>query len=186
MKTPLTGEILMTGKKILNAAQIEKVIEDTSRAICENGIDLNTLAIVGIQTRGVTLAERIQARIERNSSIRVPLGVLDITFYRDDLSKRGVLPEIKETRIPFDIEKMTILLVDDVIYTGRTIKAALETLMSFGRPQTIRLFVLIDRGNRELPIQPDYCGFKIQTAINDTVRLCLKETDGEEDAVYLL
>ncbi len=175
----------MTGKKILDAAHIDRVIEETSRKICKNSADLNSLAIVGIQTRGVTLAERIRARVERESGIKVPFGVLDITFYRDDLSKRGVLPVIKETRIPFDIEKMTILLVDDVIYTGRTIKAALESLMSFGRPQTIRLFVLIDRGNRELPIQPDYCGFTIKTEVTDTVRLCLKETDGEEDAAYL-
>ncbi len=176
----------MTGKKILNTAQIDKVIEDTARAICQSGIDLNSLAIVGIQTRGVTLAERIRTRVEMYSGVKIPLGVLDITFYRDDLSKRGVLPEIKETRIPFDIEKMTILLVDDVIYTGRTIKAAIESLMSFGRPRTIRLFVLIDRGNRELPIQPDYCGFTIKTKATDTVRLCLEETDGEDDAAYLL
>ncbi len=176
----------MIGKKILDAAQIAKVIEDTSRTICRNSANLNSLAIVGIQTRGVTLAERIRTLVERDSGSKVPLGVLDITFYRDDLSKRGVLPVIKETRIPFDIEKMTILLVDDVIYTGRTIKAAIESLMSFGRPQTIRLFVLIDRGNRELPIQPDYCGFTVKTEVTDTVRLCLKETDGEEDAAYLL
>lgn len=176
----------MTRKKILDAAQITKVIEDTSRSIYRNGVDLNSLAIVGIQTRGVTLAERIRTCIERDSGVKVPFGVLDITFYRDDLSKRGVLPIIKETRIPFDIEKMTILLVDDVIFTGRTIKAALESLMSFGRPQIIRLFVLIDRGNRELPIQPDYCGFTIKTEVTDSVCLCLKETDGEEDAVYLL
>jgi len=176
----------MTGKKILDSGQIEKIIDETSKAVCRDVGNLDSWAIVGIQTRGVTLAERIQTCIERDSHIRLPLGILDITFYRDDLSKRGVLPIIKETRIPFNIEKKTILLVDDVIYTGRTIKAALESLMSFGRPGVIRLFVLIDRGNRELPIQPDYCGFSISTSVSDEVRLCLKETDGEEDAAYIL
>ncbi|MCX7678110.1 MAG: bifunctional pyr operon transcriptional regulator/uracil phosphoribosyltransferase PyrR [Spirochaetes bacterium] len=176
----------MIRKKILDANQIDAILDATAKAIAKDVGNLTHFGIVGVQTRGVTLAERIKRKIEEITTHTIPLGILDITFYRDDLSKRGVLPMIKETRIHFNIEKMTILLVDDVIYTGRTAKAALESLMSFGRPSIIRLFALIDRGNRELPIQPDYCGFAIATKISDTVQLCLREIDGEEDAAYLL
>ena len=129
----------------------------------------NYVAIVGMQTRGVEIARRLKARIESISGRKVNEGIIDITFYRDDLATKGVLPVIKETRIGFDIRNMTILLVDDVIFTGRTTKAALETLTSFGRPKAIRLFVMVDRGNRELPIQPDYCGYRIRTGIKDAV-----------------
>ncbi len=108
---------------------------------------------------------------------------MDITFHRDDLSTRGILPEIKETRIEFDIEGMIILLVDDVIYSGRTSKAAIETLMTFGRPSKIKLFALVDRGNRDLPIQPDYCGYKIETKPGERIKVRLQDTDGEEDKV---
>lgn len=175
----------MKGKKLLGGAEIEKLIEDYSKKIFQDMPDLEQFAIIGIQTRGVTLAERIRMNLENLSGRKIKAGILDITFYRDDLSTRGVLPVIKETKIGFDIEKMTILLVDDVIFTGRTTKAALESLMSFGRPRAIRLFVLIDRGNRELPLQPDYCGFRIDTTVDDAVKVCLRETDDGEDGVYL-
>ena len=176
----------MKGRMILDGAGIDGIIDETSASILGNVRDLDAFAIVGIQTRGVALAERIRAKIESLSGKKVRMGILDITFYRDDLSTRGVLPVIKETKIDFDIENMSILLVDDVIFTGRTTKAALETLMSFGRPRAINLFVLIDRGNRELPIQPDFLGLMVETDVNDTVRVHLKETDEEDEGVYLM
>ncbi|HNR89315.1 MAG TPA: bifunctional pyr operon transcriptional regulator/uracil phosphoribosyltransferase PyrR [Spirochaetota bacterium] len=176
----------MSEQIILTGRDIERIIADTAARVCADiGEDADSFGIVGIQTRGVELADRIRALIERDSGKRIKSGTLDITFYRDDLSTRGVLPVIKETRIEFDITDMTILLVDDVIFSGRTTKAALETLMSFGRPRAIRFFVLIDRGNRELPIQPDYCGYKIETGPTDQVRVLLAQTDGTGDSVVL-
>lgn len=164
---------------------IARIIDELSEKIY-NDISGREYAIIGIQTRGVELANRIKKRIEELSGKKPRSGVLDITFYRDDLATRGYLPAIKETRIEFDITGMDIILVDDVIFTGRTAKAALETLTGFGRPRSIKLFVLIDRGNRELPIQPDYCGFSINTAIEDEIKVRLKDTDGIEDSVLLV
>ncbi|MCX8123517.1 MAG: bifunctional pyr operon transcriptional regulator/uracil phosphoribosyltransferase PyrR [Spirochaetes bacterium] len=170
-------------KILMNAKQINDAIENISNDIIKEFGDVSNIAIVGIQTRGVEIARRIKKYIENYSGKEIKMGTLDITFYRDDLATRGVLPAIKETSITFNITKKNIILVDDVLFTGRTIKAALETLMSFGRPQIIRLAVLVDRGNRELPIQPDYCGIKINTKVSDKVKVRLKETDGIDDTV---
>lgn len=175
----------MEEKVILKSSDIERIIRENSEKILRDIRDPGGLAVVGVQTRGVELARRIRENIEKLSGTSIKSGVLDITFYRDDLSTRGVLPVIKETRIEFNIAQMTILLVDDVIFTGRTTKAALETLTSFGRPRAIKFFVLIDRGNRELPIQPDYCGMKIETGLRDRVNVVLREIDNLEDAVLL-
>jgi len=176
----------MGEKVILKSVDIEKIVEEYSHKIYDDISDKSNFAIVGVQTRGVEIAGRLRDSIARISGAPVKMGVLDITFYRDDLATRGMLPSIKETRIDFDIAKMTIILVDDVIFTGRTTKAALETLTAFGRPGIIRLFTLIDRGNRELPIQPDFCGRKIHTTINDTVKVLLRDTDGVDDSVVLV
>ncbi len=175
----------MSEKIILNKADIESIIEDTSKTLIKNIPDMKEFAIVGIQTRGVEIATRLRKRLEELSGTPIRHGILDITFYRDDIATRGILPVIKETRIDFNITNTTILLVDDVLFTGRTTKAALETLMSFGRPRAIKLFVLIDRGSRELPIQPDYCGYSINTTVKDKVKVRLWETDSEEDKVVL-
>ena len=175
----------MEEREILQASDIDNIIREHSERIRRDIRDISEFAIVGIQTRGVELAKRIKDNIERLSRKAIRSGILDITFYRDDLATRGVLPVIKETRIEFNISKLTILLVDDVIFTGRTVKAALETLTSFGRPRGIKLFVLIDRGNRELPIQPDYCGYSIETRIEDNIKVILKDTDNLEDSVIL-
>lgn len=175
--------MLMGGDVIRNRDDIDRIIRENADRIYGDIRDMDNFAIVGIQTRGVELASRIKSRIESQSGRAVKSGILDITFYRDDLATRGVLPVIKETRIEFDINDMTILLVDDVIFTGRTTKAALETLTAFGRPRAIRLFVLIDRGNRELPIQPDYCGFKVTTAPADTIKVRLSPIDDNGDSV---
>ncbi|TAL39809.1 MAG: bifunctional pyr operon transcriptional regulator/uracil phosphoribosyltransferase PyrR [Spirochaetes bacterium] len=170
---------------ILNKDDIARILDETADKIHAEIPNLDELAIVGIQTRGVELATRLLARLERLSGKKIRSGILDITFYRDDLATRGVLPVIKETKIEFNITKKTILLVDDVLFTGRTTKAALETLTTFGRPQAIRLFVLVDRGNRELPIQPDYFGFRVDTTLEDKVRVRLNIHDNTEDHVSL-
>ena len=181
----MPGVILTMGEKVvLESKKISRIIDDYAEKIYKDRGG-NEFAIIGVQTRGVELANRIQKRIEDISGKEVKSGILDITFYRDDLATRGYLPVIKETRIEFDITGMTIILVDDVVFTGRTVKAALETLMGFGRPMAIKLFVLVDRGNRELPIQPDYCGFSVKTAIDDKIEVRLNETDGVEDSVVL-
>ncbi len=174
----------MGDRIVIESNDISRIIDEYSENIYKD-INGSEFAVVGIQTRGIELAKRIINKIKEVSGNEVRNGILDITFYRDDLATRGYLPAIKETRIEFDITGMTIILVDDVIFTGRTIKAALETLMGFGRPRAIKLFALVDRGNRELPIQPDYCGFKIDTDVEDEIRVRLKETDNVEDSVVL-
>jgi pyrimidine operon attenuation protein / uracil phosphoribosyltransferase len=176
----------MDKKLILNSDDIKQIIEKNSIEIYNNLKIKDKFAIVGIQTRGVELANRIGKKIESLSGREVLKGVLDITFFRDDLATRGYLPAIKETRIEFDINGITIIIVDDVLFTGRTIKAALETLTGFGRPNMIKLFTLVDRKNRELPIQPDYCGYIIDTSTKDEVQVRLREIDNEEDSVYLV
>jgi pyrimidine operon attenuation protein/uracil phosphoribosyltransferase len=175
----------MSDRVLLTGSDIRKIIDDTAAAIVQSQPDLDRLAIVGVQTRGVELANRVRSKIEELSGAEIRHGILDITFYRDDLATRGMLPVIKETRITFNINDITILLVDDVIFTGRTAKAAIDTLISFGRPRAIRLFTLVDRGGRELPIQPDYCGHRIETTVKDKVRVRLMNTDGEEDRVVV-
>lgn len=173
----------MAEKILLSSRDIENIIEKYAKQIYSDIAMSENFVIIGVQTRGVELAQRIKKIIEKLSGRIIPFGILDITFYRDDIGTRKNLPIIKETRIDFDISGMNILLVDDVIFTGRTTKAALETLTSFGRPNRIKLFNLVDRGNRELPIQPDYAGFKISTSSNDDIRVCLRDID-EADSVY--
>lgn len=178
--------MIMTEQILLNSREIEGIIKDSSQMIYNEIGTADNFAVIGLQTRGVELARRLKKTIESLGRQATKSGILDVTFHRDDLSTRGVLPSIKETRIEFDITKYTILLVDDVIFTGRTVKAALETLTTFGRPYRIKLFTLIDRGNRELPIQPDYCGYKIDTSLSDTIKVVLKEIDGVDDSVILV
>jgi pyrimidine operon attenuation protein / uracil phosphoribosyltransferase len=170
---------------LLQSKEIAEIIDRLSGQIYNDLDDNEKFAVVGLQTGGVELARRIRSRIEELSGKPVKSGTLDITFYRDDLATRGVLPSIKETSIAFDISAMTILLVDDVIFTGRTTKAALETLTSFGRPKAIRLFVMVDRGNRELPIQPDYCGYRIKTGIHDAIEVILSSETPAGDCVVI-
>lgn len=176
----------MIKKLILDNKAINGIIEKTAKDIHDTLKSKGEFAIVGIQTRGVELADRLRKKLEILAGKVIKSGILDITFFRDDLATRGYLPAIKETRIEFDINGIIIILVDDVLFTGRTVKAALETIMGFGRPKAIKLFAFVDRGNRELPIQPDYCGYTMETAITDEVQLRLKETDNMEDSVYLI
>jgi pyrimidine operon attenuation protein/uracil phosphoribosyltransferase len=176
----------MIEEKLLGAEEIDAIISYVTRKIIEDVRDLDRFAIVGIQGGGVELASRVRKKIEVFTGKAVRGGTIDITFYRDDLATRGVLPVIKETRINFNISNMTILLVDDVILTGRSTKAALETLMSFGRPAMIKLFCMVDRCRRELPIQPDYCGVKIAAEdVEDKVNLILDPEDSGRDVALL-
>lgn len=175
---------MATRKKILNEARVNEIIDRLSSQVMERCDNLDNMAIVGIHTRGVPIGKAIQKAISSKTGKEVPLGILDITFYRDDLGTRNELPEVKETLIHFDITDMDILLVDDVLFTGRSTKAALETLMSFGRPRTIRLLVLVDRGHRDLPIQPDFYGIQIETSKSDLVQVLVSGPD-EETGVFV-
>lgn len=166
------------------AAISSKLIQlsDDVRAACP---DPARLVLIGIQRRGVELAQRMAALIAAAHTAPVPLGSLDITFYRDDLSMVAQQPIVHSTNIPFSLDGMHVVLVDDVLHTGRTIRAALDALMDFGRPDIVRLLVLVDRGMRELPIQPDLTGWKLSTKAGQMVRVRVKELDGE-DVVELL
>jgi len=173
----------MTKQVLLDAKEINKIINRLAKKIAQEVDDFDKFAIVGIQTRGVELARRIKAKIEESIKKSILSGTLDVSFFRDDLATRGTLPVMKETDITFDISGLNILLVDDVIFTGRTIKAALETLMTFGRPARISLLSFVDRGNRQLPFQPDYCGYKVKTRVEDDVKVLLNGVDKEPDSV---
>jgi len=170
---------------ILTKEEIDRAITRISHEILEKNKGSRDLAIVGIRTRGYVLAERVVQSINRIDGAKVPVGGLDITLYRDDLSVISEQPVIHKTEIDFDIESKNIILVDDVLYTGRTIRCALDALIDFGRPRSIQLAVLIDRGHRELPIRADYVGKNLPTSQKELVQVKLEETDGEEDSVFI-
>ncbi len=160
----------MSGRRIMTADEIRRAAIRLSHEIVEKQAGTDGLMLIGIQRRGVPLARRIAAAIADNESVEVPVGALDITFYRDDLSLIAQQPVVKGTELPSGIDGRTIVLVDDVLYTGRTIRAAMDALVDFGRPQAIQLVVLVDRGHRELPIRPDYVGKNLPTSAHEEVR----------------
>lgn len=151
--------------------------------ILEKNKGTKDLCLVGIRTRGVILAEKLNSSIGQIEGVSLPLGILDITLYRDDLTMVGAKPILRETQIDFDITGKKIILVDDVLYTGRTIRAALDALIDFGRPANIQLAVLIDRGHRELPIRADYVGKNIPTAQDETIEVKLEKQDGKDEVI---
>lgn len=169
--------------KILNTEDIKRILQRLTHQILEANANASEIALIGIQTRGVHLAKRIQAILKENANVDVPLGVLDITLYRDDLTAIGTRPVVKETKIDFDLTDKIVVLIDDVLFTGRTIRAALNEMMDFGRPQCVELLVLIDRGHRELPIRADFVGKNIPTSKSETVEVRLEEIDGAEEVV---
>lgn len=171
-------------KQIIDAAELNRLIDRLAADIASRNKKEKNIALVGIKRRGVPLAERLAARLVKKRAGEIPVGAIDITLYRDDLQLVAETPVVRGTEIAFDINGRTILLVDDVIYTGRTTRAALASLLDFGRPKAIRLAVLIDRGRRELPIQPDFTGKTIETRRDDLVDICLEEEDGK-DGVFL-
>lgn len=167
----------------MSARDIERSLSRIALQIVEHNHGVENLAIIGIHTCGVFLTERIKKIIQEREDIALPTGSLDITLYRDDWSLASQNPLVKKTDINFPLEDMVVVLVDDVIFTGRTIRAALDALMDFGRPRCIQLAVLVDRGERELPIQPDYSGLDIQIAKDEHINLLLKETGGDDEVV---
>ena len=171
-------------KKILDAETISRSVARISYEILEKSRDLSNLAIVGIRTGGDHLARRIHRKIEEIEKVSVAMGIIDITLYRDDLSNSLAQPTLKGTDLRFPISGHRIVLVDDVLYTGRTVRAALDAIIDFGRPERVELAVLVDRGHRELPIRPDYVGKNLPTRREESVRAKLQE-DGFEDAVYI-
>ena len=174
----------MSGRQIMTADEIRRATVRLSHEIVEKQAGTEGLLLIGIQRRGVPLAQRIAEAIAENEGAEVPVGALDITFYRDDLSMVAQQPVVKGTDLPFDLNGATVVLVDDVLYTGRTIRAAMDALVDFGRPQAIRLAVLVDRGHRELPIRADHVGKNVPTSREEVVRVHVAEIDGE-DAVLI-
>jgi pyrimidine operon attenuation protein/uracil phosphoribosyltransferase len=174
----------MDARQIMTADEIRRAIVRLSHEIVERQAGTAGLVLVGIQRRGVPLATRLAAAIAEHERETVPVGALDITFYRDDLSLIAQQPIVKGTAIPVDLNGKTVVLADDVLYTGRTIRAAMDALVDFGRPEAIRLAVLVDRGHRELPIRADHVGKNVPTSRDELVRVHLAETDGE-DAVWI-
>ena len=171
----------MSGRQIMTADEIRRATTRLSHEIVEKQAGTDGLMLIGIQRRGVPLARRIAASILEHEGVEVAVGALDITFYRDDLSMVAQQPIVKGTELPSGIDGRTIILVDDVLYTGRTIRAAMDALVDFGRPQAIRLAVLIDRGHRELPIRADHVGKNVPTSREELVRVHLEETDGVDE-----
>jgi pyrimidine operon attenuation protein/uracil phosphoribosyltransferase len=174
----------MEARQIMTADEVRRAIIRISHEIVERQAGTEGLVLVGIQRRGVPLAGRIVAAIEEHEGVTLPAGALDITFYRDDLSLVAQQPIVKGTAIPVDLNEKTVVLVDDVLYTGRTIRAAMDALVDFGRPRAIRLAVLVDRGHRELPIRADHVGKNVPTSRDELVKVHLSEIDGE-DAVRI-
>jgi pyrimidine operon attenuation protein/uracil phosphoribosyltransferase len=168
--------------RVLDAEEIRRALTRVAHEIVEKNHGTDELALVGIQTKGAPLARRLAAMIERVEGSSVPVGSLDIALYRDDLMKRP--HPVRLTEIPFDVTGRRVVLVDEVFFTGRTIRAAMDALMDLGRPQSIQLAVLVDRGHRELPIRPDFVGKNLPTSRREHVQVHLQETNGE-DAVYI-
>jgi pyrimidine operon attenuation protein/uracil phosphoribosyltransferase len=172
----------MNGRRIMTAEEIRRAVIRISHEIVEKQAGTSGLVLVGIQRRGVPLARRFAEAIHENEGVQLPVGALDITFHRDDLARLGQSPVVKGTDLPFPIEGATVVLVDDVLYTGRTIRAAMDALREFGRPRAVRLAVLVDRGHRELPIRADHVGKNVPTSRDEVVRVRVHEVD-DEDAV---
>jgi len=170
----------MKRRQILDAEGIERCLQRLAEEIAERRPEGAGLALVGIHRRGVPLAQRLTALLRKRVKAEVPVGALDINLYRDDFSSTGTAPVLRGTQVEFEIEGRTVVLVDDVLFTGRTIRAALDALIDLGRPARVQLAVLVDRGHRELPIQADYTGLSLNTRREDHVELQLREIDGED------
>lgn len=171
--------------QIMNADDLNRTFLRFAHQFLESYDDPSRLAIIGMQTRGVYLGKRIVEKIKSEFSIDIDFGVLDVTFYRDDFRTKLKMPEVKITEIPFDLYDRDVILVDDVLYTGRTVRSAMDALMAYGRPRTIQFCCMVDRGHRELPIAPDYTGQYVPTHSKEEIRVKVHELDDEE-AVYLV
>jgi pyrimidine operon attenuation protein / uracil phosphoribosyltransferase len=170
---------------VMDADRIARTLTRIAHEIVERNKGVEDLALVGVRTRGVHIARRLARSLREIARHDIPTGALDITLYRDDLMRHTVGPQplVRRTEIPFSIDNRKILLVDDVLYTGRTVRAALDALIDFGRPRLIQLIVLVDRGHRELPIKADYVGKNLPTSFEESVQVRLQETDGQDEVV---
>ena len=174
-------EGLVFRKKVLDNRDMARTIRRLGHQMIEGCKDLNTLALIGVRTRGVPIARRLQAVIRDAEGVEPPVGELDIALYRDDVFDGMTMPEVRPTLLPFEVRGREIVLVDDVLYTGRTVRAALDALMDWGRPQCIRLATLVDRGHRELPVQADFSGAHVETTRSESIQVCLEEVDGLDE-----
>jgi pyrimidine operon attenuation protein / uracil phosphoribosyltransferase len=172
-------------RELLSAADIDRTLQRMAREIVEKSGGTESLAFIGVRRRGVPLAQRLAKMIRQFAGADVPVGILDITLYRDDLSTVAAQPVVHSTEIPFDVDGRDLLLVDDVLYTGRTIRAAMNGLFDLGRPKRVRLCVLVDRGHRELPIEASFIGATVQTSDTEIIEVRLSEIDGEERVVLV-
>lgn len=170
-------------RETISAAKVSEALQSIVRHILDAYKVTDDVAILGIQTRGAVLANRVAQAIKKEKGVDIPMGALDITLYRDDFSTSGIQPIVGETHINFDIDDKRIILIDDVLFTGRTIRAALDEIIDFGRPKSISLVVLVDRGHRELPIEAQFAPIKMATKRSEIVNLSLMETDGKEEIV---
>ncbi|MCI7477942.1 MAG: bifunctional pyr operon transcriptional regulator/uracil phosphoribosyltransferase PyrR [Selenomonadales bacterium] len=168
---------------LMDEQGVRRALTRISHEIVEKNKGVEDIVLVGIRTRGVPIAKRLADMIEQIEGVRPPVGILDITLYRDDLSTLSYQPIVRPTTMPVDIDRKVIVLVDDVLYTGRTIRAALDAIMDMGRPQSIKLAVLVDRGHRELPIRADFVGKNVPTASRESIAVLVNELDGEERVV---
>ncbi|MDY6863799.1 MAG: bifunctional pyr operon transcriptional regulator/uracil phosphoribosyltransferase PyrR [Thermodesulfobacteriota bacterium] len=168
---------------ILNDRQIDTMLSEIAKKILSCHTDTKNLVIIGIKKRGIDLARRIEKKFSEIKNLSLPVGALDITLYRDDFKELFSQPKLKKTEISFSIENKEVILVDDVLFTGRTVRAALDGIIDLGRPRLIRLAVLIDRGYRELPLQADFVGMKLSTALNQIVVVSLVEEDGKDEVI---
>ena len=176
----------MKVKQVMDKTEMHRALTRIAHEIVEKNKGTDDLAIVGIRAGGATLAGRLRERIKEIEGVIIPLGILDITLYRDDLSEIGPQPEVHSTEIDFDINGMNVVLVDDVLFTGRTIRCALDQLIDFGRPQSIQLAVLIDRGHRELPVKADYVGKNIPTSLKEEVLVRFEDDTGKDEVTIAL
>jgi pyrimidine operon attenuation protein/uracil phosphoribosyltransferase len=176
----------MSEKQILSADDIRRAVTRIAHEIAERNEGVRNVVLVGIRRRGVPLAQRIASTLADFEGIQVPVGSLDITLYRDDLALRGPAPVVHSTNIPIDITGRTVVLIDDVLYTGRTVRAALDALSDLGRPARTQLAVLVDRGHRELPIRADFVGKNVPTASEERIETRLQEVDTQDDGVYIV
>ena len=165
---------------VMDAKTIERALIRIAQEIVEKNKGAENMAVIGIKNRGEYLAQRVARLIEKIEEVQIPVGLMDITLYRDDIQTKLEQPLVQKTEIPFDVRDKVIILVDDVLFTGRTIRAALDQIIDFGRPRCIQLAVLVDRGHRELPIRADYVGKNIPTAKSELVKVKIKEVDGED------
>jgi pyrimidine operon attenuation protein/uracil phosphoribosyltransferase len=176
------GEI-RNDRVILTGPDVQRAVARIAHEIVERNRGVDRVVLLGIRTRGVPLAQRLQGKLSELEGIQVPLGELDITLYRDDLAERKLHPRLGRTQVPVSLSGKSVILVDDVIFTGRSVRAALDAIMDYGRPRAVQLAVLIDRGHRELPIRPDYVGKNVPTALDEDVQVHLQETDGTDDVI---